>query len=250
VHASLDNHSDRIRLSSDSRYQLAAEPTTDFWVYLSGEADLSAGAGIADQVIVTDPAGYRALVNPDDLDLLEFRRQVTGARKAANAGRPDQAIERYQASLDLWRGPALNDVDGALAHHLAALEEERLQALEERIELQLAAGVGRRLVPELSDLVVYEAHIGTFTPGGTFDATIEQLPRLRDLGINALVDQIHSSAIDILRSTGMDRGAALQALWEVTGRTSAGSRVSRGEGVGRRLRYGHRALRLARAAGD
>jgi hypothetical protein len=44
----------------------------------------------------------------------------------------------------------------------------------------------------------------------------------RNLAVNAVVDQIHSSAVDILRSTGMDRGAALHALWEVTGRTSAG----------------------------
>ncbi len=32
VHASLDNHSDRIRLSSDSRYQLASEPADERWV--------------------------------------------------------------------------------------------------------------------------------------------------------------------------------------------------------------------------
>ncbi len=44
----------------------------------------------------------------------------------------------------------------------------------------------------------------------------------RNLAVNAVVDQIHSSAVDLLRSTGMDRGTALQALWEVTGRTSAG----------------------------
>ena len=44
----------------------------------------------------------------------------------------------------------------------------------------------------------------------------------RNLAVNAVVDQIHSSAVDILRSTAMDRGAALHAIWEVTGRTSAG----------------------------
>jgi hypothetical protein len=32
IHASLDNHSRRIRLSSDSRYQLAGEPVDDRWV--------------------------------------------------------------------------------------------------------------------------------------------------------------------------------------------------------------------------
>ena len=32
VHASLDNQTDQIRLSSDSRYQLAAEPADNRWV--------------------------------------------------------------------------------------------------------------------------------------------------------------------------------------------------------------------------
>lgn len=32
VHASLDNHSDRIRLSSDTRYQLASEPVDERWI--------------------------------------------------------------------------------------------------------------------------------------------------------------------------------------------------------------------------
>lgn len=32
VHASLDNHTDRIRLSSDSRYQLASEPCDGRWI--------------------------------------------------------------------------------------------------------------------------------------------------------------------------------------------------------------------------
>ena len=32
VHASLDNHSDRIRLSSDSRYQRASEPADERWI--------------------------------------------------------------------------------------------------------------------------------------------------------------------------------------------------------------------------
>ena len=40
------------------------------------------------------------------------------------------------------------------------------------------------------------------------------------LAVNALVDQIHSSAVDLLGSTGMDRGSALQALEGATGRAS------------------------------
>ncbi|MGN6673582.1 MAG: alpha-amylase family glycosyl hydrolase, partial [Thermomicrobiales bacterium] len=40
--------------------------------------------------------------------------------------------------------------------------------------------------PAPADLVIYECHIGTFTPAGTFDAAIGQLGRLRDLGVNAI----------------------------------------------------------------
>ena len=42
----------------------------------------------------------------------------------------------------------------------------------------------------------------------------------RNLGVNALVDQIYSSAVDLIGGTGMDRAAALQALEEATGRAS------------------------------
>jgi maltooligosyltrehalose trehalohydrolase len=34
--------------------------------------------------------------------------------------------------------------------------------------------------------VLYELHVGTFTPGGTFASVVEQLPRLRDLGITVI----------------------------------------------------------------
>jgi len=40
--------------------------------------------------------------------------------------------------------------------------------------------------PELRGTVLYEMHVGTFTPEGTWAAAAEQLPALADLGINAL----------------------------------------------------------------
>ncbi len=36
------------------------------------------------------------------------------------------------------------------------------------------------------ETVIYEMHIGTFTPGGTFQSAIEKLPHLADLGVTAL----------------------------------------------------------------
>ena len=40
--------------------------------------------------------------------------------------------------------------------------------------------------PNLDDLVIYELHLGTFTPEGTFAAAIEKLRHLADIGFNAI----------------------------------------------------------------
>jgi maltooligosyltrehalose trehalohydrolase len=39
---------------------------------------------------------------------------------------------------------------------------------------------------ELAELVVYELHVGTFTPEGTFDAVVPRLRELRELGVTAV----------------------------------------------------------------
>ncbi|MEA2372157.1 MAG: maltooligosyltrehalose trehalohydrolase [Solirubrobacteraceae bacterium] len=40
--------------------------------------------------------------------------------------------------------------------------------------------------PALVDMVLYELHVGTFTPAGTFDGAISELRGLRELGVNAI----------------------------------------------------------------
>lgn len=40
--------------------------------------------------------------------------------------------------------------------------------------------------PALHDLVIYELHVGTFTPQGTFRAIIQKFDHLHDLGVNAI----------------------------------------------------------------
>lgn len=44
---------------------------------------------------------------------------------------------------------------------------------------------GWRGIP-LESMIIYELHVGTFTPEGTFDAVAERLPDVRELGINAV----------------------------------------------------------------
>src|SRR4051794_11916115 len=44
---------------------------------------------------------------------------------------------------------------------------------------------GWRGIPR-ADLIVYELHVGTFSPEGTFDGVAARLPYLRDLGVTAV----------------------------------------------------------------
>ena len=52
--------------------------------------------------------------------------------------------------------------------------------------VSVSAAERRAPAPVMRDLVIYELHIGTFTPQGTFAAAIEHLPRLAELGITAI----------------------------------------------------------------
>jgi YVTN family beta-propeller protein len=101
-----------------------------------------------------DGRGYLLRVDDEHVDAERFRELVTAARDERREGRLTTARERYRAALALWRGPVLDgvllaDADGERAE----LEELRLAALEERIDLDLERGAGPELVPELQQLV-------------------------------------------------------------------------------------------------
>jgi maltooligosyltrehalose trehalohydrolase len=52
--------------------------------------------------------------------------------------------------------------------------------------VEVAAPATRFVTPRMRDLVIYELHIGTFSAQGTFEAAIEHLPGLAELGITAI----------------------------------------------------------------
>ena len=55
----------------------------------------------------------------------------------------------------------------------------------------------------LEDYVIYELHVGTFTPGGTFDSAAEKLPYLKDLGVT-VVEVMPIAATPGTRNWGYD----------------------------------------------
>jgi DNA-binding SARP family transcriptional activator/Tfp pilus assembly protein PilF len=116
-------------------------------------------AGRDQQLIVTEPGGYRITMDPEDLDLYEFRRLVGEARALAAAGNHHDAKVTYRSALDLWRGPAFAGIDSnPIRAAAASLDEERIQALEECLDTELAAGGAGELVAELTDLVAQHPH--------------------------------------------------------------------------------------------
>jgi YVTN family beta-propeller protein len=113
------------------------------------------GQNGAAEMIRTRPPGYVIQVAPDDLDLARFERRVHEGRAALQAGSAEAAARALRDALATWRGPALAGVqyDGLLRREVDRLEEERLAALELRIDADLACGRHPALVGELEALV-------------------------------------------------------------------------------------------------
>jgi DNA-binding SARP family transcriptional activator len=104
------------------------------------------------EVLVTKPPGYALEIGAEQVDLARFRSLTATARGESD---PSRRAEMFRQALELWRGPPFADVEfEAFAQpEIARLEEERLAALEERIDADLEAGRHAELVGELEALV-------------------------------------------------------------------------------------------------
>jgi DNA-binding SARP family transcriptional activator len=101
-------------------------------------------------LILTQPPGYLIRVGDGELDLDRFERLVASAR----GEEPGKAARLLREALALWRGLPLAELDLSLAPaERTRLEEQRLAALEQRIDADLGLGRHADLVPELESLV-------------------------------------------------------------------------------------------------
>ena len=105
--------------------------------------------------LVTTAAGYRLRLAPGELDAERFERLVTDGRSALGSGDAPRARKLLGAALALWRGPALAELSGVpfAQAESTRLEEQRLAAVEARVEADLMAGRHAELVGELQRLV-------------------------------------------------------------------------------------------------
>lgn len=105
-------------------------------------------------VLVTRGTGYALEIDSSDVDVLSFEARLAAGRRLLAAGRHRDAADELDAALRAWRGPALAELAfeefaQPLVHRL---EEERLTALESRIEAQLALGEHATVLAELEAL--------------------------------------------------------------------------------------------------
>ncbi|MFJ8166156.1 BTAD domain-containing putative transcriptional regulator [Streptomyces sp. NPDC096136] len=114
-------------------------------------------AALGPAVIERAGAGYRAAVDPEDVDAGRFERLVREGRAALAGDDLLRSVELLRGAMELWRGPALADLahlteaDAARAAGVR-LEELRLGAVEDRIEAELRLGGHRDAVAELREL--------------------------------------------------------------------------------------------------
>lgn len=102
--------------------------------------------------LVTKAPGYVLRVDPDDVDLLLFRRWVAEGRAELAAGAPEAASRLLRKALDLWGGPLLADLaeSGIAWPELDAARRDRLDVLEDLFDAELECGRHHSVLGELT----------------------------------------------------------------------------------------------------
>jgi DNA-binding SARP family transcriptional activator len=102
----------------------------------------------------TKVSGYLLDVPAECGDLSVFEGLTAEGAAALDSGDPRRATRVLTEALELWRGSALADVSagGILSAYATRLEEDRLRALELRIQADLQLGRHLELISELKAL--------------------------------------------------------------------------------------------------
>lgn len=112
------------------------------------------GKGEPGSVLVTEPAGYMLVTDPESIDAVRFER-LAAEGHALLANDPAVALATLQGALSLWRGDPFADVtyESFAQTEIRRLEERRFRALEDRLEADLALDRPEVAIGELEALV-------------------------------------------------------------------------------------------------
>jgi DNA-binding SARP family transcriptional activator len=124
-------------------------------VHIKAIRDALARGGISrDAVEALGPGRYKLHSPPLVTDLGLFNGKLAEAEDFVAAGSLAQAGQTLTEALALWSGPALDGLSGRFAEaESARLEEQKLNALQRRIDIDLWRERYREQVAELASLV-------------------------------------------------------------------------------------------------
>jgi DNA-binding SARP family transcriptional activator/DNA-binding beta-propeller fold protein YncE len=160
-----------------------------------------------DATITSERGGYILQVRPGQVDQDRFEEARAKGLEALDRGDHGQARAALEQALSLWRGRAYAEVadEGFAAAAVARLEEERIGALEAKIDTELALGRNRQALGELEELVaehplreglVERAMAALYTAGRQADA----------------LELYRSTRTRMVEELGLEPGPALRAL--------------------------------------
>lgn len=104
-------------------------------------------------LLLTRPGGYLLNVSPHETDVGVFTQALAQARTLLSSD-PAHAHQHLTQALSLWGGPALPGIHGGPLCHSAGLEyeEQRLTAIELKLEADIAIGNATQAISELRRL--------------------------------------------------------------------------------------------------
>jgi SARP family transcriptional regulator, regulator of embCAB operon len=108
-----------------------------------------------EDLVVTRPPGYTLRVRLEQVDLQQFQQLSGQGREFLEKGRHVEAASRFREALALWSGRPLANVNlgPRLAAYVVDLQEQRMAALQLRIQAEMELGLHRNLIGELRSLV-------------------------------------------------------------------------------------------------
>ena len=132
--------------------ETAAELVTS---YVSRLRKTLGGTGQID--LVSRRPGYLAQIDRELIDAHRFSRMVRQARRDREGLDSERAAARLRGALDLWHGSALADLDSPwFANQRSRLEQARLDAFEDLVEIELSADRAGDIIAQARDMA--EAH--------------------------------------------------------------------------------------------
>lgn len=104
------------------------------------------------EAVETVPGGYRWAGPPERVEHVRFERLRTEAKAMREAGDPARALALLDEALARWRGQPFVDLDDVVPASavIEGLEVDRLEAEEERFEVELALGRHTQIVGRLT----------------------------------------------------------------------------------------------------